>query len=61
MANPLYQQLPPTTRPWEVGPIAGSPFPASTFPAGSFIGGGGTTINTGTLAIVRTMGVKLNG
>jgi hypothetical protein len=34
-----WQQLPPTTKAWEVGPIAGSPFPRPTFPAGSFLDG----------------------
>jgi hypothetical protein len=34
-----YQQLPVTTRPWEIGPIAGSPFPLPTFPAGHYLGG----------------------
>ena len=48
----------PVTK-WETGPIAGSPPPGTTFPAGSFIGGGGTTINTSSLAIVRTIGVTL--
>jgi hypothetical protein len=53
-AAPLYQQLPVSTRPWEIGPIAGSPFPVSTFPAGHFIDGLGTVVTpTGP---VRTMG-----
>jgi len=41
---PAYQQLPQTTRPWEVGPIAGSPFPTKTFPAGSYLDGMGTVV-----------------
>lgn len=41
---PPYQQLPVTTKPWEVGPIAGSPFPPKTFPVGSYIDGLGTVI-----------------
>lgn len=43
-AAPLYQQLPVSTRPWEIGPIAGSPFPAPTFPAGHYIDGLGTVV-----------------
>ena len=41
---PPYPQLPVTTRPREVGPLAGWPFPPQTFPAGSYIDGLGTTI-----------------
>lgn len=41
---PAYQQLPQSTRPWEVGPIAGSPFPVKTFPAGNYIDGMGSVI-----------------
>lgn len=44
LAAPLYQQLPQSTRPWEIGPIAGSPFPIATFPAGHYIDGMGTVI-----------------
>lgn len=36
---PPYQQLPVSTRPWEIGPIAGTPFPKPTFPAGHYLGG----------------------
>jgi hypothetical protein len=45
-ATPPYQQLPPTTRPWEIGPIAGSPFPSATFPipGKNYIDGLGTVI-----------------
>jgi hypothetical protein len=41
-----YQQLPVTTRPWEIGPIAGSPFPSPTFPipGKNYIDGMGTVI-----------------
>jgi hypothetical protein len=51
---PAYQQLPTSTRPWEVGPIAGSPFPSPTFPAGSYIDGYGSLITPS--SVVRTIG-----
>lgn len=35
----LWQQLPPSTRAWEMGPLPGTPFPAPTFPAGHYLGG----------------------
>lgn len=42
---PAYQQLPVSTKPWEVGPLPGNPFPPKTFPAGSYIDGMGSMVN----------------
>jgi hypothetical protein len=50
---PAYQQLPASTKPWEVGPIAGSPFPTAYFPAGSYIDGMGSVV---TPTVTRAIG-----
>jgi hypothetical protein len=41
-----FQQLPVSTKPWEVGPIAGSPFPSASFPlpGKNYIDGLGTVV-----------------
>jgi hypothetical protein len=54
---PAYQQLPVSTKPWEVGPIAGSPPPAQTFPAGSYIDGLGSQLTpTGVTRVIGGLG-----
>jgi hypothetical protein len=50
----VWQQLPASTKPWEIGPIAGSPPPSKSFPAGSFIDGLGAVVTP--TGVVRTIG-----